>query len=72
MAQVFSCEFCEISKNTFSDRTPLVSASEKLVVYLICMTLLWISRDDKTRRTLLMSRKLVFLYIDISFEEPKC
>ena len=30
LAQVFSCEFCEISKNTFSYRTPLVAAS---VVY---------------------------------------
>ena len=28
LAQVFSCEFCEISKNTFLYRTPLVSASE--------------------------------------------
>ena len=28
MAQVFSCEFCGISKNTFSYRTPLVAASE--------------------------------------------
>ena len=27
MCQVFSCEFCEISKNTFSYRTPLVAAS---------------------------------------------
>ena len=27
LAQVFSCEFCEISKNTFSQRTPLVAAS---------------------------------------------
>ena len=25
-AQVFSCEFCEISKNTFFYRTPLVAA----------------------------------------------
>ena len=24
---MFSCEFCEISKNTFSYRTPLVAAS---------------------------------------------
>ena len=30
MAQVFSCEFCEISKNTFFHSTPLVAAS---VVY---------------------------------------
>ena len=26
--QVFSCKFCEISKNTFSSRTPLVAASK--------------------------------------------
>ena len=29
MVQVFSCQFCEISKDTFSYRTPLVAASEK-------------------------------------------
>ena len=28
LAQVFSCEFCGISKNTFLQRTPLVAASE--------------------------------------------
>ena len=27
LAQVFSCEFCKISRNTFSYRTPLVAAS---------------------------------------------
>ena len=27
LAQVFSCEFCEISKNAFYYRTPLVAAS---------------------------------------------
>ena len=27
LAQVFSCEFCENSKNTFLHRTPLVAAS---------------------------------------------
>ena len=26
LAQVFSCEFCEISKNTFSYRTTVVAA----------------------------------------------
>ena len=29
LAQMFSCEFCEISKNTFFYRTPLVAASEQ-------------------------------------------
>ena len=28
LAQVFSCEFCEISKNTFFYRTPPVAASD--------------------------------------------
>ena len=28
LAQVFSCEFCEISKNTFSYRTPKVAGSD--------------------------------------------
>ena len=28
VAQVFSCEFCEISTNNFSYRTPPVTASE--------------------------------------------
>ena len=28
LAQVFSCEFCEISMNTFSYRTPPVVASD--------------------------------------------
>ena len=28
LVQVFSCEFCEISRNTFSYRTPPVAASE--------------------------------------------
>ena len=27
LAQMFSCEFCDISKNTFLYRTPLVAAS---------------------------------------------
>ena len=30
LAQVLSCEFCEISKNTFLHRTPLVAASEQV------------------------------------------
>ena len=28
LAQVFSCEFCEICKNTFSYRTPRMADSE--------------------------------------------
>ena len=29
LKQVFSCEICEISKNTFSYRTPPVAASDR-------------------------------------------
>ena len=32
LAQVFSCEFCEVSKNTYSYKTPLVAASVMLKV----------------------------------------
>ena len=31
LAQVFSCEFCEISKNTFSYRRPPMAASESFL-----------------------------------------
>ena len=30
MAQVFSCEFCEISKNNFFHRTPLAAPSDDI------------------------------------------
>ena len=34
LAQVFSCEFCEICKNTFSSRTPLLAASISAIKYI--------------------------------------
>ena len=37
LAQLFSCEFCEISKNTFSQRTPLVAASVMAELQFKCM-----------------------------------
>ena len=39
LAQMFSYEFCEISKNTFSYRTPLVASSDfycRLSMYMFC------------------------------------
>ena len=33
LTQMFSCEFCEISKNTFFHRTPPVAASELVKKY---------------------------------------
>ena len=35
LAQVFSCEFCKISKNTYSYRTPTVAASNRSVFLII-------------------------------------
>ena len=35
LAQLFSYEFCEISKNTFSYRTPPVAASASIFEYLL-------------------------------------
>ena len=35
LAQVLSCEFCEIYKNTFYYRTPLVTASGVLINFAI-------------------------------------
>ena len=35
LAQVFSCEFCEIYKNNFYYRTPLLAASGVLINFVI-------------------------------------
>ena len=32
LAPLFSCEFCEISKNTSSHRTPMVAASKREII----------------------------------------
>ena len=50
LAQVFSCEFCEISKNTFSYRTPPVAAFKGNVQKTFCITLH--SRLNKIYNTL--------------------
>ena len=42
VAQVFSCEFCKISRNTFSYRTPPVVASETGIQnYVLCQWRIW-------------------------------
>ena len=43
LAQVFSCEFCEISKNTFFYRTPLVAAFGAIICF-IC--LLYLNKEQ--------------------------
>ena len=49
LTQVFSCEFCEISKNIFSYRTPPVAASgdAKHFNYWLSANIIFLN-DDKT------------------------
>ena len=50
MAQLFSCKFSEISKNTFSYRTPLVAASEFIRtenVFVVCCLFSKIKKNRK-------------------------
>ena len=65
LAQVFSCEFCEIFKNTFFDRTPLVAASEYILLHTRdiqaqLLVLMWIVAINwlTFSRNKLMSKKL--------------
>ena len=44
LAQVFSCEFCEILENTYFCRTPLVAASDTISVKIS----IWMTKNKKT------------------------
>ena len=48
LAEVFSCEFCEISKNIFSYRIPLVAASD--IYHLFAITLILIRSRHRKRK----------------------
>ena len=76
LAQVFSSEFCEISKNTFSYRTPLVAVSEanNFNKYFSTITLdihssiryikrLLLSNIDKIPEKIMYNRLYIFLEI---------
>ena len=69
LAQVFSCECCEVSKNTFSYRTPPVAASGKL--YYLRLHHAMYHENRLRRRTLLESCKIMklsmgwFLYLQL-------
>ena len=49
LTQVFFCEFCEISKNTFFHRTPLVAASGKLNLLLMILTFIHCVKSVRIR-----------------------
>ena len=45
LAQVFSCEFCEIFKNNFFHRTPLVAAYCYFIPFLFCKNKIFYSKN---------------------------
>ena len=48
LAQVFSCEFCEISKNTFSYRTTLVAGLDDKIIHRLIKNALSFSPENNT------------------------
>ena len=45
LAQVFSCEFCETSKDTFSYRIPLVAASDSVGIAVLKKIARFLGKD---------------------------
>ena len=64
LAQVFSCEFCEISKNSFFHRTPLVAAS----IY-FKESFLWFGLQTRCFKSLLNTQILTQLVWKASVRE---
>ena len=70
LAQIFSCEFCEILKNIFSYRTPPVTASERDWFYQSSFWRLHIPRmftklnmNDNKRKIRLGKKKMLKCFI---------
>ena len=62
LEQVLSCEFCEISKNTFFHRTPLVAASGRCSMKKLFLKTFQYSHDERTSDK--CSVKKIFLVVD--------
>ena len=76
LAQMFSCEFCKISKNTFSYRTPKVAASAKAFCKIynkIPVRPSLLNKDNVTTEAVVWrcSVKKLFLKIFAKFTEKK-
>ena len=48
LAQVFYCEFCDISKNTFSYRTTLVAALDDKIIHRLIKNVLSFAPENNT------------------------
>ena len=62
VAQVFTCEFCKISKNTFSYRTPPVAPSLWIIFFIILNTTRNSRRYDNHDHSLQNSRQVSMLF----------
>ena len=62
LEQVLSCEFSEISKNTFFHRTPLVAASGRCSMKNLFLKTFQYSHDERTSDK--CSVKKIFLVVD--------
>ena len=66
LAQVFSCEFCEVSKNTFFYRTPLVAAFVRKL-QLVSLKFLMLVKMKSTKKneahSLNSIRTLLLIYL---------
>ena len=60
LAQVFSCEFCEISKNTFFHRTPLAAASGNVKYKCLKLSSLLNDKKNELRYALLVCLQNVY------------
>ena len=59
--------FCKSVRRFFSDRV------KRFVLYtLVCMSLLCMHREDRTKQILFLGRKFSFPYVDIQSDVPKC
>ena len=74
LAQVFSCEFCEVSKNTFFHITPLVAVSERRYsawitwIYLHCLSSAFFFKTKKVTIIIYVQLLLSDLKLKLMFQ----
>ena len=70
---MFSCEFCGISKNTFSYRTPLVAASEhSLRMFLINKKIVFTEKRHRVKFSSIKKHLLLIKQKEKKSKIPKC
>ena len=76
LAQVFSCEFCEISKNTFFHRIPLVDPSTVCFFEELCPKIytldVYADKEDKNKKFTSCNLFATIIWIVIQFHPKTC